>query len=242
MSTAQIVLNKVKSMPPGRVFGYQDLPDYAKKPAAVVKAVSRLVQDKQLMRLSKGKFYIPKQGVLGPRKPSDSELIRSFLYDGKRLRGYITGLALFNRLGLTTQMPNTITVAWDGARLEKDFGTIRIKTVSTRAPIKERDVSLLQYLDVLRDIKTIPDADINQSLKIVGRAIRKLDSKSNKRLIDLAVQYYSPQARALLGLLLSGLGLSDSKKLKDSLNPTTSYKLPLDRKQWSRASEWNIQS
>lgn len=49
------------------------------------------------------------------------------LYKDGRLRGYITGLSLFNQLGLTTQVPRTVTLAINGGRQEKEFGTIKTK-------------------------------------------------------------------------------------------------------------------
>ena len=180
MSIAQSVQNSVETIPAGQIFDYQALPDYARSPSAVIKAVSRLVADKQLIRFSKGKFYVPKKGLISPRKPSDSELVRTMLYKDGRLRGYVTGLSLYNQLGLTTQVPRTITLAFNGGRQYKDFGTIRIKTVVTRIPIKEKDVKLLQYLDVLKGIKKIPDANANQSLKMMRRKISELSDREAK--------------------------------------------------------------
>ena len=241
MSIAQTIQNSVEAMPAGRIFGYQELPSYIKSPGAVIKAISRMVADKRLERFSKGKFYVPKKGLLGLRKPSDGELIRSMLYKGGRLRGYVTGLSLYNQLGLTTQIPRTITVACNGGRQKKEFGTIRIKTVVTRIPIEEKDVTLFQYLDVLKDIKKIPDSDINLSLKIMSGYISKLSAGEQGRLEKLAENYYSPQVRALIGLLFSGLKLSVPSSLALSLNPTTTYKLKLDQSSWPMAKEWNIQ-
>lgn len=241
MSIAQAVQDRISIMAAGQVFGYQELPDYARTPMAVIKAVNRLVAGNAIERLSKGKFYVPQRGLLGARKPSDSELIRSVLYRGGQLRGYITGLALFNRLGLTTQIPRTVTVAINGGRQEKDFGTIRIKTVITRFPIREEDVPLLQYLDVLRDIKKIPDADINQSFRIMQSNIVGLSAVERIRLVQLAVEYYGPQVRALLGLLMESSKIGGAAILKSSLNPTTVYKLSLNSSLWPAAKEWNIQ-
>lgn len=122
------------------------------------------MEEKRLERFAKGKFYVPKKGLLGLRKPSDSELLRSMLYKDGRLRGYITGLSLFNQLGLTTQVPRTVTLAINGGRQEKEFGTIKVKTQVTRVPVEERDVPLLQYLDALKEVKSIPDSNIDRSL------------------------------------------------------------------------------
>ena len=240
MSIAQTIQNTVQAMPVGQIFGYQELPGYAKSPDAVIKAVSRMVSDKQLERFSKGKFYVPKKGLLGFRKPSDSELIRSMLYKNGRLRGYVTGLSLYNQLGLTTQVPRTITLAYNGGRQEKEFGTIRIKTVVTRIPIQEKDVKLLQYLDALKDIKKIMDSDLNLSLKIMCKYISELSEQEQGRLLKLAQNYYSPQVRALVGLLFTSLQLPVLGSLARSLNPTTIYKLKLDPLEWPMAKEWNI--
>lgn len=240
MSIARVVQNNINDIPVGQIFGYQDLSDYVRSSSAVIKAVGRLVADKKLQRFSKGKFYRSKEGVLGARKPTDGELIRSVLYKDGRLRGYITGAALYNQLGLTTQIPKVITIAFNGGRDNKDFGTIRIKTQVSRIPINEKDVKLLQYLDVLKNIKTIPDSDINLSLKIMRRYISELSEKERSRFISLAEEYYTPQARALTGLLFADLKLPVPTSLKLSLNPTTKYKLRLDENEWIDTKEWNI--
>lgn len=240
MNIAQTIKNSVKAMPAGQIFGYQELPNYSQSPSAVIKVISRMVSEKRLERLSKGKFYVPKKGVLGLRKPSDAELVRSVLYKDGRVCGYVTGLSLYNQLGLTTQVPRTITVACNGGRQEKEFGTIRIKKIVTRIPIKEQDVKLLQYLDALKDIKKIPDSDVNTSLKIIRKYIFELSASDQMRLLTLVQGYYSPQTRALLGLLFTSLNLSVPRSLALSLNPTTVYKLKLDQSNWSKAREWNI--
>ncbi|QQG35167.1 MAG: hypothetical protein HYS17_06225 [Micavibrio aeruginosavorus] len=241
MNITQAVESKIKALPTGQVFDYGDLPEYGRAPDAVVKAVNRLVADGMVTRLLKGKFYVPKQGVLGPRKPSDNELIRAMLYKNGRLRGYVTGIALFNRLGLTTQIPRTVTLALtNGGRQTKDFGTIRVKTISARYPVSEQDVKLLQYLDVLQDIKTIPDADINQSLKAMQRYFSELTDQDRKRLVEMADAGYGPQVRALIGLLFAALDEPSTPDLKKSLNPTTTYKLALDPAVWPDMKDWNI--
>ena len=240
MSIAQTVRQSIESMPSGQIFGYRELPDYTVSPSAVIKAVGRMVFENQLERFSKGKFYVPEKGMLGVRKPSDGELVRSMLYKDGRLRGYVTGLSLYNRLGLTTQVTRIITIALNGGRQEKDLGTIRIKAVVTRIPVEENDIRLLQYLDALKDIKTIPDSDINLSLKIMRRKISDLTRREKTRLSTLSEKYYSPRARALVGLLFSSLGLSVAESLSRSLNPTTIYKLKLDQTDWPMAKEWNI--
>ena len=240
MSIAQDIEAYVGKMPAGLIFGYQALPRYAQSSDAVIKAVGRMVKGRRLKRFSKGEFYVPKEGVLGEIKPSDAALIQSVLYKGNRLRGYVTGMSLYNQLGLTTQVPRTVIIAYAGGAQTKDFGTIRIKTIVSRVPIREENVKLLQYLDVLKDIKRISDSDINLSLKILRRNFSELSMSDLKKLTGLAEEYYSPQVRALTGLLLEGMNFKASASLKKSLNPTTVFKLKLDDQIWPQAREWNI--
>ena len=242
MNMSRVVQRQVNRIAPGQLFGYRDLPAFEQAPATVMKAVSRLVQDNKVMRFSKGKFYVPQQGLLGQRKPSDGEMLKSVLFRDGALRGYVTGVALYNQLGLTTQVPKTYTVAVAGSRQIKDFGTIRVKAVVARAPIKPNDVPLLQYLDVLRDLKRIPDASTTQSLTIMAKKIKALAENRVGRLQFLAMNYYSAQTRALLGLVLSHNQQLTTDKLKASLNPATRYTIDLDTAQWPNTAAWNIKS
>ena len=241
MSITSTVAKKISSMPKGKVFGYDEIPTYSTSPGATVKAISRMLKDNRLKKLSKGKFYVPAEGIVGPRKPSDNEIIRTNLYKNGKLRGYVTGLSLYNKLGLTTQVPRTITISRDGSRQKKGFGTIAIKNIKSRCPIEQKNIKLLQYLDVLKDIKKIPDADVNESLKLIADYIMDLSENEKKLLAALALKYYSPQVKALMGLVLSRIGLTtDASRLKITLNPTTAYKLGLDPLKWPMANEWNI--
>ena len=240
MGIARAVQKEVENMPAGQVFGYQALSEYTNSSTAVVRAVNRLVEKKKLSRFSSGKFYVPKTGLLGAQSLSDNELIRATLYKNGKLRGYVTGLALFNQLGLTTQIPSTITLAINGGKQEKKYSTIRIRTVVTPIRVSEEIVPLLQYLDVLKDLKKIPDSDPNVSLKIVRRCISELSRVQKSKLASLATNYYGPQVRALTGMLLTRLQSPLSKSLALSLNPITVYKLNIDADKWPEAKDWNI--
>ncbi len=240
MSITRAVQNTVESMAKGEVFGYQDLPEFNSSSGAVVKAINRMVANNRLVRLSKGQFYTPKKGIFGIRKPADNEIIKSILYKNWQLTGYITGTSLYNKLGLTTQLPRTVTIASNASRQRKEYGTIAINIVSARCPIDEKNVKLLQYLDALKDIKKIPDSNSNSSLIIIKHYLSKLSGEKKKYILELVQDYYGPQVRALLGLLFSSLGYKVPGSLRQSLNPTTIFKLGLDASKWPMAKEWMI--
>lgn len=240
MSVAQAVEKYVSKQKAGQIFDYQAIPNYARSPGAVMTALSRLTAQKRVKRLSKGKFYIPSKSILGELKPSDAELINSVLYKAGKLKGYITGMALYNKLGLTTQVPSTIEIAYKGGNQTKEFGTIRIRKIRSNAPIQENYVRYLQYLDALKDLKKISDSDINLSLEIMEEKLNTLSRKDKNKIVELAEEYYTPQVKALLGLLLADLSKQVLKTLKSELNPTTVFKLNLDKDKWQNAPEWNI--
>ncbi len=240
MNIARTVKQVIGRLPPGRIFGYEVFDDYQGSTDAVVRAVNRCVDAKRLSRLSKGRFYIPKQGVLGPMKVSDNELLRDLLFRRGRRSGYITGPALYNRLGLTTQIPKTVMIATNSAAQEKDFGTIRIKIVPRRAPITEFNVPLLELLDALRDAKKVPDATIDNVVTAIADRIVAMASSDIKKLQKLAVNYYSASTRALLGTILERLERLVSSSLRRSINPTTRFNLGMNLTKWPEAMNWNI--
>lgn len=222
----------------GKVFGYQDLPAYESAPNAVAVAISRLVKANKIKRLAKGQFYRPKQGVLGEVRPSDSEVIRSLLFKGNVRVGYITGPSLYNRLGLTTQIPKTVTIAINGARQLKQLNALNIRLKSVSAPISEEQVTLLEWLDVAKDIKNISDTRPDEVLDWLLLKAKSISNQRLNQLIELALDYYPASVKAVLGLVLDSLGKEKSAvRLKTALNPLTKYKLGLNS---PLAKKWNI--
>ena len=74
----------------------------------------------------------------------------------------------------------------------------------------------------------------------VNTNLSGLNTSQQKELMRLAVNFYGPQARAIVGLLFNDLEFHITKTLSDSLNPVTVYKLNVDYSIWPKAAEWNI--
>ena len=240
MSIAASVNRAIDRTPTGRIFGYEAFPQYREAPGAVVRAVNRGVESRRLKRVAKGRFYKPRTGVLGEVPVSDGERLRDAMYRNGRRSGYITGPALYNRLGLTTQIPKTITIAVNRATQTKDFGTIRVKLLSRRAPISDSTVPMLEILDVLRGARNVPDADVGHVLQAMERRLIQLTAAERKKLQRLALNYYSSATRAVLGMLLSRCRKAVLPALKASLNPTTRFDLGIDPHDWPESRAWNI--
>ena len=240
MSIAAAVNQTIDRAPTGQIFGYEVFPQYREAPGAVVRAVNRGVESRRLKRVAKGRFYKPRTGVLGDVPISDKERLRDALYRNGRRSGYITGPALYNRLGLTTQIPKTITIAVNRATQTKDFRTIRIKLVSRRAPISDSTVPLLELLDVLRAARNVPGANVGLVLQTMARRLIEFMPTDRKKLQRLALDYYNSGTRALLGMLLTRCGKEILPALRMSLNPTTRFDLGIDPDDWPESRAWGI--
>jgi hypothetical protein len=240
MSIQAEVRDQISQTLAGTVFGYDALPAYKGAPGAVVKAVSRLIQAGELQRLMKGQFYKPKKGILGDVPLKDTEKLRPLLYKGGRRVGYITGAGLYNRLGLTSQVPGVLTLAREKAGKDQQLGTFSVRVVQARAPVKDKNIPLLELLDALKDIRRIPDTTPDDALRGLALRIDALPDMERRRMVRLAGEYYPPATRALLGMLLQGLDQNGCGVLKRSLNPISRYKVALDTQKWPLAREWNI--
>lgn len=240
MSIQNQVRNQVNRFEAGKLFTYNDLNLDIPFPNSVSQAVNRLVKSGEIRRLAKGKFYKPQKGMLGERRLSDNEKLKSVLFSNNQRSGYITGTALFNRLGITTQVPSVITVAIEKKGwTKKEFDNLTIKLVPSYAQITEDNIPFLEILDVMVNIKKIPDTLPNQVTITLAYLLRKLDNSQLKQLKMLSFNY-PPSTRALLGMLLDKLSLLGyTDDLKSSLNPLSTYKIGLDASPYTK--KWNLQ-
>ena len=207
---------------------------------AYFKALSRLAQSGQLIRLEKGKYYKPRTTRFGPIRPSESEIIKALTQKGDKTTGYLTGNALYNRWGLTTQVPNTLTIARRTRLPEKELSGYKIKFTVRPFPFKEPDIPLMQLLDALTDIQKIPDSSPEKVVPILAEKISKLQPPQVSRMVKLALEY-PPSTRALLGALLETyLPNRPTDILSKSLNPLTKYKLKGIETVLPNNTKWNF--
>ncbi len=240
MNISGAVNRTIDNIPPGKLFGYEVFAEYLNSPNAVIRAVGRRVEKGRLIRVEKGIFYTPKQGILGEVPVSDEERLRNLLFKNGRRVGYITGAALYNRLGLSTQIPRSFTIASERAPQTKDFGTLQVKLIRARAPITEATVPLLEILDVLRSPKQVQGTDVGEVLRILARYLDELAPVQTKKLQRLALAYYNAGTRALLAMLLTRNGVEVQQFVRGSFNPTTRFEVGLDPAEWPEARAWGI--
>lgn len=240
MKTAEYVAYTVDRLPKGYVFTYADLTTEVNQKEAVIKALNRMVTSGKIAKLSKGKYYKPENTPFGNLQPNQTQVVKDLLEENGKVTGYLTGYSIYNQLGLTTQVGNTIQIGKNEIRPNFKRERYTITFIKQKNTITKENIPLLQLLDAMRYIKKIPDASIENSCKRFLAIVKKFSDKEIKSLVRLALKY-PPSTRALLGALLEQLQQTKvTEPLFKSLNPITKYNLAGAAKAISTTEKWNI--
>ncbi|MFA5818246.1 MAG: DUF6088 family protein [Bacteroidales bacterium] len=240
MNITDIVANRINRFKSGFVFTYYDFEVPVDKTEALKKALSRMVASGKITRLSKGQFYKPEVTKFGTLRPSEYQVVKDLLEDDNKIIGYLTGVSAYNKLGLTTQISNTIQIGTNIDRKTKKRGKYNIRFIRQKNTISKENIYLLQILDSIRFIKIIPDSDINSSVIRIKGIIQNL-SKEEQRLIIKLTLKYNPATRALTGAILEQMNSSDEVMiLYESIKPVTEFKININENILENKQKWRI--
>jgi hypothetical protein len=230
----------IDKIPPGKIFDYSFFSLGPDKEQALTKTLSRMYKNGELARVSKGKYYKPIATQFGQLRPKEEELIKALTSNNNKQTGYLTGMSLYNQMGLTSQISNDLVIAQNTVQPNKKLIGYNIRYTKRTVKIKKEYIPLLQLLDAFRDIKSISDAPIDQSVKILGAKIADLANKDIQTMINLSKDY-NPATRALLGAILNYYRpVIKTDTLLSSLNPLTKFKIGISDKVLGTKQKWNI--
>ena len=227
-------------MPRGYVFTYSDFIKEVNRKEAIIKALNRMATSGKIVKLAKGKFYKPETTPFGTLQPNQSQIVKDLLETDGKPTGYLTGFSMYNQLGLTTQVSNTIQIGKNEIRPSFKRERYTISFIRQKNTITKENIPLLQILDAMRYIKKIPDTTVASAARRFRAIIKDLSGEDKRTLVRLALKY-PPATRALLGALLEETGdVTITGPLRKSLNPITVYKLAGVNKVTPVAASWNI--
>ena len=240
MKITEYITVTIDRLPKGYIFTYKDFIGEVNNKEAIIKALNRMANSGKIAKVSKGKYYKPESTVFGKLEPNQYQIVKDLLEKKGKIVGYLTGYSIYNQLGLSTQVSNTIQIGKNEIRSPFKRKRFTISFIKQKNIITKENILLLQILDSIRLIKKIPDTTIESVCKRFIAIIKDLSKKDKQTMIRLA-QKYPPSTRALLGALLdlSG-GAILAVPLLNSLNPITSYKIPGVSKVLQTAAQWNI--
>lgn len=240
MSVAEKIKKKINQIKEGATFRYQQLSIDPEEYVAATKAIERLINKGIIKRISSGVFYKQKQSIFGELKPKEEELLKPYLFENGKRIAYITGLSLYNRMGLTTQIPRIIKIASRDKRIRVSAGNIKGKAVKSYVDVTDKNYYLLETLDALKDFNKITDIDKKSAIKILSNKIKKLNESEIKLLVKYCLSY-PPRTRAFLGAILEQLNsLANLTSLKKSLNPLSTYKYEINENLLPTSKNWNL--
>jgi predicted transcriptional regulator of viral defense system len=123
---------------------------------ALRKSFSRMAKTGELQRFQKGIYYIPEKTIFGASSLNPADVIRrKYLSDDNNQYGVLTGLALLNKWGLTTQVPNVIEISTNNETNRKrqvKLGGQSVILKRSRTPITNENATLVEFLEALSSI------------------------------------------------------------------------------------------
>lgn len=242
MALAAEIRKRIKQLPEGKTFGYEDLCIAKEDYTTAAKALERFRKEGLIKKVSKGVFYKPEQTVFGELKPDYSELLRPYLFENGKRVAYETGTSLYNRLGLTTQLAYRVKIASRSKRININSGALKADAVKSYAEVTDNNYEMLGLLDAFKDIKRIPDCPVSLAISRLSAIVKELNERQTELLIKYALNY-PPRVRALLGAILekNGISMKGLEKLKESLNPLTIIKIGINESDLPVKSKWHIE-
>lgn len=240
MSIAKKIEERLKSIREGETFTYEQLSIDKKKYQTAAKAVERLIKKGVIKRVSPGQFFKPKKTVFGEILPNEEEILKPYLFKNGKRMAYITGTYLYNKLGLTTQIPQITKIASREKEIKVNKSSLKIKPAKSYVDVTNKNFQYLEILDAIKDFNKIPNLNIENGIQVLLNILRKLKKEEVERLVKYSLKY-PPRTRALLGALLEENGIKDNlEKLQESLNPLTEYSFGIKEDILPTVENWRI--
>lgn len=206
MNICKLVLEYIEQYPEDEPIFIEDIKKYViqqcendNKQERVLKNINvilnRLKNEGIIKAEYKGVYYKPIISMFG-EVPLNTNKLRKLKYledkDGN-IKGYIVGAKLFNKLGLTTLVPNVTDIVTNECKYHKQYDE-RLRTYITKPKIEitNENYRYLQFIDILDNKDNIhieaPNADeilyrIIEECKLDFEKIIKYARETNNRKI-----------------------------------------------------------
>ena len=175
---------KVRRAKPGQIFLPSDFKDLGTS-TAIRKALSRLVEQKVLVRMGQGIYATPiHDKVFGDVLPSMEEIAVT-LAKKDHVKIMPTGQYALNKIGLSTQVPMKMVYLTNGTKKNISFGnsSIVFQPTTTKKLAMIGTITSLLFLGLEElDLDNLSKTDINKIINL----LKKEDKKKLKHDLKLA--------------------------------------------------------
>ena len=141
--------------------------------------INRLVKQNILSQFIKGVYYKPIRGIFGNKLLNKNKVIeKKYIYDKNGIKGYYAGAYLFNKVGLTTQIPKEILIMTNECPNANDYNNKSLGVVIRKPKIlvNEDNYKYLQLFDILINKDNIK-IEVENEKEIIYKFIK--DSELN---------------------------------------------------------------
>ena len=147
--------------------------------AAVMRQqIKKLTLDGRLKRFDTGIYFIPRKSIFssGSMVSADEVIRKKYLMDGAEHCGYLSGMRFANQLGLTTQVASVYEIYTNKATRDyRETRMANLKVILRKPYVKvdEQNVSILQFLDLLKEVVDISEIKGEELTATLVRYMRK---------------------------------------------------------------------
>lgn len=149
----------------------------------VKEILNRLNKENIIKTAYKGIYYIPKTNIFGEVPLPNNKIIQyKYLTDKLgNVKGYITGANLFNKVGLTTQVPNIIDIVTNECKNNNKYENKNLNVIirKPKIEINKDNYKYLQLIDLIENKDNIY-VEVDYMDEIIYNFIRDNDLQFEK--------------------------------------------------------------
>ncbi len=152
---------------------------------ALRQEMKKLTDEGKLIRLYNGVYYKTYKTIIGTegRMSINKYIEKKYIYNNKKISGFISGLGLYNKYGFTSQVPSIIEVTSNVATTKQRKINVDGYDIIVYKPtieITENNINELEFMSLMTDIDYYSEISGNE-LKM------KLREYVNKKLINFSI-------------------------------------------------------
>jgi len=132
----------------------KDITIIGRSPSYIRQSLTRLTEQKKIIRYSQGIYFIPKESVYGEGSALNFNKVikRKYISEKKEVYGFYAGTYFKNSIGLTEEVPSVIEIVTNmestRGRLV-DIGDRQVRIRCPVIPINRDNAKMLQFLDLM---------------------------------------------------------------------------------------------
>lgn len=218
------VINKINQFKPNEIIEarklYKEELTYVPE-ATYFKILERMIKENKLTRISKGIYCLPKATRFGIIAESEKEIIN--YYTGKHNEyGMVIGYMLYNKYGLTTQIPKIIKL-YSNKVVENTKIVKNVEIQQLNIQLDESRAATIEALEILQHYKEIEDINAASFSRYLKMFVSNYNNKAAKEVLKNVK--YKKRTIAFLQMILKYFGVENT--LSEYLTDISTYKIPL---------------